>query len=80
MKLIFQKIDALGRYIPCEKVIVLNVDVPFALKILVLLHEIFHYFTDIIIDNCEIWVRINESFDRLFHILSPKRIREVLGK
>jgi hypothetical protein len=75
MKLIFQKIDVLGRYIPYKKAIVLNVDAPILLKIYTLLHELFHYFTDIIIDNCETWIRINKSFDHLSHILSTKRIR-----
>ena len=76
MKLVIKHIDTLGIYVPYAKVVALNVNASVLGKIVALLHELFHYFTDLLITDAELWRHINDSFDEFWLHLFMERRRE----
>jgi Zn-dependent peptidase ImmA (M78 family) len=73
MKLVIKDIDALGIYVPYARMIAVNVNASVLGKIAALLHELFHYFTDLLITNPELWRHINRSFDEFWLYLFTER-------
>ena len=58
-----------GTYEPKDKTIEINAEIATFLKIATLLHKFFHYCTDILIKNTDIWEEINNFWDRIDKIL-----------